>query len=445
MTITDEPRQLHTGHDIAAEQIVLGAMMLSDQATDEAAEIVRATDFYQPRHATLFTAIIGLRAKGEPAEATALTRLLIQTGDIAKIDATYLHDLIAAVPTAASVSWYAQVVAEHAQWRNLATAATRIAQMAGERNLTIAEACDRADRFLTEATVRHDRKTGQAWREIIGPAVDAIEAAGDRDEPLGLPTGIADLDRMLYGLRPGQLVILGGRPGMGKSILAIDIARHNAMRHKTRAAVFSLEMSTPEIANRIISAETNIPGRALEKGRLSDADWVKVTRFQAELLDAPLVIDDSADATLADIRSKVRQMHRREPLGLVVVDYLQLMATSGRSENRALEVAEMSRGLKLLAKEIGCPVVAASQLNRNPEGRADRRPQLSDLRESGGIEQDADIVILLHRDAYYDPNSRPGEVDLIVAKNRNGPLGSIAACAQLHYTRIVDFAAEVPA
>lgn len=439
--VPDVAREPRHDHDYAAEQIVLGAMMLSEVALDAAAEIVKAADFYKPGHIVLFSAILGQRANAEPSDPAAIVHVLSISGDLGKVGgAEYVHDLIEAVPTAANAGWYANVVAEHAQWRDLGRAGIRIAQMVNEHAIEIDEARNRAEQFLLEATVRRERRESSRWKDIVGPAIDAVEAAGTRTGQLGMSTGIIDLDKMVNGLRAGQLVILGGRPAMGKSIFAIDIARHTSMRHGIRTAVFSLEMSRPEIANRILAAEARIALRDLENGKLTDTEWSRLARFDAEMRNAPLDIDDSPNMNLAEIRSKVRGMHRREAIGLVVVDYLQLMSSTGRSENRSLEVAELSRGLKLLAKEIGCPVIAASQLNRNSDGRADKRPQLTDLRESGGIENDADIVILLHRDSYYDAKKRPGEIDLIVAKNRNGPMGVVVASAQLHYTRIVDFA-----
>lgn len=441
--VPDEARGGRADHDIAAEQIVIGAMMMASEAVDAAVEIVEAGDFYRPVHGALFAAIVGQRAKSEPTDAAAIAHVLDVSGDLARVGGgPYLADLLATVPVTASVGWYARVVAEHAQWRGLSRAGVRIAQLANDHGIDVDEARNRAERYLMEATEGRERSEGGRWKDLVGPAFDAIEAAGKRTGPLGLPVGIIDLDAMLNGLRPGQLVILGGRPGMGKSIFGVDIARHAAMKCRVNTAVFSLEMSTPEIVNRILSGESGVPLRSIEKGALTEQDWTKLARRAGEIDEAPLTIDDSPNMTLAEIRSKVRRLHRREPLGLVVVDYLQLLTTSSRSDNRAIEVAELSRGLKLLAKEIGCPVVAASQLNRNPDGRADKRPQLSDLRESGGIENDADIVILLHRDAYYDEAKRPGEVDLIVAKNRNGPMGCVVACAQLHFTRIVDFAMD---
>jgi replicative DNA helicase len=441
--VADQP-QSNIPHDLGAEQVVLGAMMLSPEATDAASEVLRASDFYRANHGSLFSTILAQRDAGEPLDPAAITHRLVAAGEIAKYGPTYLHDLVSSVPTAANVGWYANVVREHAERRDLHRAAVQIAQVATSPGLDVAEARNLAEKALTEATVRGGRISARMWRDIIGPALAAIETASERSGIQGLSSGLKDLDRMLNGLRPGQLVIVGARPGMGKSIFAVDIARRAAMKEKIPTALFSLEMSTEELANRIISAETGIPSRAVETGRLSDKDWTTVARFAGELAEAPLIIEDAAPLTFPDLRTRARQLHRKHGLGLVIVDYLQLMASEEKkAENRAVEVADLSRGLKLLAKELSCPVVAASQLNRNPDSRADKRPQLSDLRESGGIENDADIVVLLHREDYYDPKSkRAGEVDLIVAKNRNGPLGTVVAAAQLHFTRFVDMAEE---
>jgi replicative DNA helicase len=441
--VPDSDQSAVRDHDLDAERIVLGAMMLSVDAADDAAEIVTAASFYRAAHGTLFGAILALRSKGEPTDPVTVAHAMMPSGDLARIGGpVYLAELIEAVPTAAMVGWFARIVAEHAEWRHLTRAGVRVVQMARERTIALADARNRAQLYIHEATTSNVKSDGSRLRDLIGPALDAAEAAAKHEGPIGLATGLHDLDEMLNGLRSGQLVLVGGRPGMGKSIFAVDMARHAAMRLNVPTVIFSLEMSKAELTNRIISSETGVPLRTIETGKLSDREWSTLARRTGEIGDAPLIIDDSPSLDLAEIRAKARRLHQRSGLGLVVVDYLQLLSATTRSENRSLEVGEFSRGLKLLARELECPVIAASQLNRNAEARADRRPAIADLRESGSLEQDSDIVILLHRDAYYDPKKRPGEVDLIVAKNRNGPMGAITACAQLHLTRIVDFAAD---
>jgi replicative DNA helicase len=292
-----------------------------------------------------------------------------------------------------------------------------------------------------EVTAGREVRDLEVFGELLDPALDEIARAGKGADTRAWPTGFLDLDRLTGGLHPGQLVIVAGRPGLGKSTAAVDFVRNGAIRAHQPAAVFSLEMSKPEIVTRILAAESRVPLHVLRSGQLSDNDWSRLARRLGEIADAPIYIDDTPGNTLSSIRAKARRLKQRQDLRLVVVDYLQLMTTGRRTESRQQEVADMSRGLKLLAKELECPVVAVSQLNRGPEQRSDKRPQLSDLRESGGIENDADVVILLHRDDYYDQESpRAGEADFIVAKHRNGPTDTVTVAAQLHLSRFVDMA-----
>ena len=278
--------------------------------------------------------------------------------------------------------------------------------------------------------------------DMLQPTLDEIEAIGAHGGVMtGVPTGFADLDALLNGLHAGQLIVVAGRPGLGKSTAAMDFVRHAAVRHGLASAIFSLEMSKVEIVMRILAAEARVPLHVLRSGQLSDDDWTKLARRMGEISEAPLFVDDTPNMNLMEIRAKARRLQAAARPAPVVVDYLQLMTSPKRVESRQQEVADLSRGLKLLAKEIDCPVVAVSQLNRGPEQRTDKRPQLSDLRESGSIEQDADVVILLHRDDYYDKESpRAGEADFIVAKHRNGPTDTVTVAAQLHLSRFVDMA-----
>jgi replicative DNA helicase len=432
--------------DIAAEQSVLGGMMLSKDAIGDVVEILRVGDFYRPNHATIYETVIDLYGRGEPADAVTVAAALQTNGSLARVGgATYLHTLIAAVPTAANAPYYARIVADQARLRHLVEAGTRIAQMGYDANAgrggTVDELVDRAQQDLFDLT----RQTGdslEALEQLLQAALDQVEAAGSADGPItGISTGFIDLDKLLNGLHPGQLIVVAGRPGTGKSTVAMDFARAASVRHHLPSAIFSLEMSKIEVVTRMLAAESAVPLHVLRSGRLTDADWTKLARTLGDLGDTPIYIDDTPNMTLMEIRAKARRLRQRHDLRLVVVDYLQLMTAPRRADNRQQEVADLSRGLKLLAKEIGCPVVAVSQLNRGPEQRVDKRPVLADLRESGGIENDADVVILLHRDDYYDKESpRAGEADLIVAKHRNGPTDTVAVASQLHLARFVDMA-----
>lgn len=433
-------------NDHAAEQCALGGMLLSKDAVGDVAEILTADDFYRPAHATIYAAIIKLFARGEPADAVTVAAALEAAGDLTRAGgALYLHDLIATVPTAANAAYYARIVREKAVLRRVVEAGTKIVQLGFGTpgpDQTADGVVDHAQQILYNVSARRANDGFKALETLIQPTLDEIEAIGSSTGELrGIPTGFKDLDRLLAGLQGGQLVIVAGRPGLGKSTAAMSFAQHAAFRAGCASAVFSLEMSNTEIVMRILSSEARVPLHAIRSGQLSDDDWMKLARCMGEIAEAPLYVDDTPNMNLMEIRAKARRLKQRNDLKLIVVDYLQLMSSSGRVESRQQEVSELSRGLKLLAKEVDCPVIAVSQLNRGPEQRTDKRPILSDIRESGSIEQDADIVILLHRDDYYDKESpRAGEADFIVAKHRNGPTDTITVAAQLHFSRFVDMA-----
>ncbi len=433
--------------DVAAEQCVLGGMLLSKDAIADVVEILRTGDFYRPTHATIFDAILDLYGRGEPADPITVAAALAGSGSLPRVGgAPYLHTLISSVPTAANAAYYARIVSERAVLRRLVEAGTRIVQMgygaAGGQGRDVDDVVDLAQQAVYDVTERRVNEDFAILADLLQPALDEIEAVGSRDGMMvGVPTGFGDLDRLLNGLHPGQLIIVAGRPGLGKSTAAMDFARSASVRHNLASAIFSLEMSKIEIVTRMLSAEARVPLHVLRSGALSDDDWTRLARRMGEISEAPIFVDDTPNMNLMEIRAKSRRLKQRHDLKLVVVDYLQLMSSPKRVESRQQEVAELSRGLKLLAKEIECPVIAVSQLNRGPEQRTDKRPQLSDLRESGSIEQDADVVILLHRDDYYDKESpRAGEADFIVAKHRNGPTDTVTVAAQLHYSRFVDMA-----
>jgi replicative DNA helicase len=433
--------------DVAAEQSVLGGMMLSKDAIADVVEVLSGGDFYRPAHATIFEAIIALYGKGEPADPIMVSAALADSGDLGRIGgAPYLHTLVASVPTAANASYYARIVNERATLRRLIEAGTRIVQLgfgqAAGGGRDVDEVVDLAQQAVYEITERRVSEDFAKLSELLQPTLDEIDAIGAMGDAMtGIPTGFSDLDRLLNGLHSGQLIIVAGRPGLGKSTAAMDFARAASVHNNHASAIFSLEMSKIEIVTRLLSAEARVPLHTLRSGKLSDDDWTKLARRMGEISEAPIFVDDTPNMNLMEIRAKARRLKQKHDLKLVVVDYLQLMSSGKRVESRQQEVAEFSRGLKLLAKEIECPVVAVSQLNRGPEQRTDKRPQLSDLRESGSLEQDADVVILLHRDDYYDKESpRAGEADFIVAKHRNGPTDTITVAAQLHLSRFVDMA-----
>jgi replicative DNA helicase len=428
-------------HDLLAEQSALGGMMLSNDAVADVTEVVRGVDFYLPKHEVVFDAILNLYSHGEPTDVIAVTDELTKTGLLPRAGgAEYLHTLTSLVPTAANAGYYASIVAEKAVLRRLVEAGTRIVQMGYASEGEVTDLVNNAQAEIYGVTGGLDSEDYIPLVDAIHDAVEEIEMARGRDGQLaGVPTGFAELDSLTNGLHGGQLIIVGARPAMGKSTLALDFARTAAVHHKLPTIFFSLEMGRSEIATRLLSAESGIPMHVLRKGNMDERDWTRLASVRGDIGDAPLFIDDSPNMTLVEIRAKCRKLSQRVGLKMVVVDYLQLMTSGKKVESRQQEVSEFSRALKLLAKELGVPIVALAQLNRGPEQRADKRPALADLRESGSLEQDADIVILLHREAAYErDHPRAGEADLIVAKHRNGATDEIAVAFQGMYSRFAD-------
>ncbi|MBF6178611.1 replicative DNA helicase [Nocardia otitidiscaviarum] len=578
-------------HDMAAEQSVLGGMLLSKDAIADVVEVIRPGDFYRPAHQAVYDAILDLYGRGEPADPVTVSAALDRRGELKRIGGPpYLVTLTQTVPTAANAGYYAEIVAEKAILRRLVEAGTRIVQYgyAGADGQDVAEVVDRAQAEIYEVTERRSTEDFAPLEEILQPTMDELDSIASRGGiSLGVPTGFTELDEVTNGLHPGQMIIVAARPGVGKALaldtplptptgwttmgevrvgddlldadgnptrvlaatevmtgrpcyevefsdgsvivadeehlwltesamhgphpairttgeiahsvrtangdlnhrvpetarsdqrrivdvrkidsvpvrcvevanqhhlylagptmvpthnstLGMDFMRSCSIRHGLASVIFSLEMSRTEIVMRLLSAEAKIKLGDMRSGRMSDDDWAKLARRMSEISESPLFVDDSPNLTMMEIRAKARRLKQRHDLRLVVVDYLQLMTSGKKVESRQQEVSEFSRSLKLLAKELEVPVVAISQLNRGPEQRTDKRPMVSDLRESGSLEQDADMVILLHRpDAFERDDPRGGEADLILGKHRNGPTATITVAHQLHLSRFVDMA-----
>ncbi len=431
-------------HDLLAEQSAIGGMLLSKDAVADVIETVRAVDFYIPKHELIFDAILSLYSHGEPTDVIAVTDELTKTGELSRAGgAEYLHTLTGLVPTAANAGFYANIVAEKAVLRRLVEAGTRIVQMGYASEGEVVDLVNNAQAEIYGVTGGVDSEDFVPLTTAVETAIDEIEAAKGRDGLMtGIPTGFAELDELTNGLHPGQLIIVAARPALGKSTLALDFARAASIQHDLPSIVFSLEMGRSEIAMRLLSAESSVPLQNMRKGTVDSRDWTTIAHTRGRINDAPLYIDDSPNMTLVEIRAKCRRLKQRVGLKMVIIDYLQLMTSGKRVESRQQEVSEFSRALKLLAKELQVPVVALSQLNRGPEQRTDKMPALSDLRESGSLEQDADLVILLHRESAYEKeNPRAGEADFIVAKHRNGPTRTITVAFQGHFSRFQDMAA----
>jgi replicative DNA helicase len=433
--------------DIQAEQSVLGGMLLSKDAIADVVEVLRSADFYRPAHQIVYDTILDLYGRGEPADPVTVSAELTRSGQLMRVGgATYLHTLISSVPTAANAGYYAEIVGERAVLRRLVEAGTRIVQLgygaAAGQGGDVNEVVDRAQAEIYDVTERRMSEDYVRLEQLLQGTMDEIDAISSRGgASVGVPTGFAELDQITNGLHAGQMVVVAARPAIGKSTLGLDFARSCSIKHGLTSVIFSLEMSRSEITMRLLSAEAKVALHHMRSGHMSDDDWARLARRMGEVADAPLYIDDSPNLTMMEIRAKARRLRQRNDLRLVIIDYLQLMTSGKRVESRQQEVSEFSRSLKLLAKELEVPVVGISQLNRGPEQRQDKKPMLSDLRESGSIEQDADMVLLLHReDAYERESPRAGEADLILAKHRNGPTGVVTVAFQGHYSRFVDMA-----
>ncbi|SDL28744.1 replicative DNA helicase [Streptomyces indicus] len=430
--------------DTAAEQCVLGGMLLSKRAVGEVVEVTTAEDFYRPAHETIFRAIVDLYSRNEPADQVTVANHLRELGLLSKVGgAGYLSELVRAVPTAANAEYYAEIVRDCATRRRLVEAGRRITELGYTGEGEAQHATDAAQVELANVLRVQEDADSALLGEDLPDVVAELEKLQSEGRAIGVSTGFVDLDALLHGLHGGQMIIIAGRPGLGKSTLGVDFLRASSLRDKIPAAFFSLEMSRREVQHRIISAEARIGLHKIRGGNMTDHDWAAFANQMERLTTAPLTIDATPNRTVTQIRARSRQIKQKTGLGLVVIDYLQLLDSPGkkRAENRQVEVSEMSRGMKLMAKELDVPVVVLCQLNRGPELRTDKVPMLADLRESGSLEQDADVVILVHREDAYDKESpRAGEVDLIVAKHRAGPTSKITVAAQLHYSRFVDMA-----
>mgnify|MGYP002743632631 FL=1 len=434
-------------HDDVAEQSVLGGMLLSKDAIADVVESLRASDFYKPAHETIYEAILSLYGHGSPADVITVADELKKRGELTRVGgAAYIHTLIASVPTAANAQYYAEIVKEHAIMRRLIEAGTKIAQLGYANETEVDTLVDQAQAEIYAVTDGNAKEDYVSFSEALEETINEIDANSNRpDGVYGVPTDFIEFDELTGGLHGGQMIVIAARPGVGKSTLALDIARSASIHHQMTTVFFSLEMSRTELAMRILSAEGKISMGRLKKGDLDTEGWTNLATLQGRIDSAPLFIDDSPNMTLMEIRAKCRRLKQRNDLKLVVLDYLQLMSSGKKVESRQQEVSEFSRSLKLLAKELDVPVIALSQLNRGSEQRTDKRPMVSDLRESGSIEQDADMVILLHREDMYNPDSeRVGEADMIIAKHRGGPTRTIPLAFSGKYSRFNNMANEAP-
>ena len=427
--------------DLAAEAAVLGTMMMASDCLPDILTIVGGRDFYDPRHEVIFDAVRELHEQGDATDAVAVARHLMRQGDLNRIGGhPYLHELIHDAPVSGVALKHARVVRDCAKLRRLSMVGTRLHQM-GNDGVTdpddVPELLLAAIRTLEDELVDTAADTIPAVADLLDDAIHRIEHPEARSV---VTTGLPDLDDLYPGHAPGNLIVIGARPSVGKSVLGLTFAR-NAANNGVPTLLISLEMSTEEVMFRLLAAEAGVPLDHIAKGACSDYDWERLAGATARVIDAPLYIDDTPNLGLPQIRHKVSTLKRRRGLGLLVVDYLQLMAPPN-AENRQQQVSALSRGLKLMGKEFGIPVIALAQLNRDVEKRHDKRPVSSDLRESGALENDADSIILMHREELYGNEARAGECDLIVAKSRHGRPGEVIVSFHGHYARCTSYARE---
>jgi replicative DNA helicase len=437
-------------HSIEAEQAVLGALLIDGSAWDQVADIVVAADFYRPDHSLIYEALGSLVTMGRPGDVVTVSEQLERLGKLEEAGGlAYLGTLARDTPTAANVRAYASIVHERALLRSLIEAGRAIAaSVFSDDGLTARELVDRAEARVFEIAEAGTRLGSGAVRvgNLLPTLIDKIDEWHTNPNKLrGLATGFTDFDHKTGGLRGGDLIVIAGRPSMGKTTLAVNIAEYAAVNPDIKAsvAIFSMEMPSEQLVTRMLSSIGHVPLNSIRTGRISDDDWVRITSATSQLSEARIFIDESPGLTPTELRARARRIKREHGLNLVVVDYLQLMQVPGSKENRATEIAEISRGLKALAKELDVPVIALSQLNRSVEQRTEKKPVMSDLRESGAIEQDADMILLIYRDEVYDKNTtKKGIAEIDLAKHRNGEIGMFLLTFQGQFTRFVNFAPD---
>lgn len=435
-------------HSVEAEQSVLGGVMLDPSSWDQIADAVGAEDFYRADHKLIFAAIGSLSERDEPPDALTVSEHLDRQGQLAAAGGLpYLSQLVRDVPSAANVRAYAQIVRERAMLRQLIEIGNSIAGSAyDEEGRTVAELVDLAEQRVFDIADRGQRRGSGfvALKEILPDTIDRLDVLSHTEGDItGIPTGFTDMDDKTAGLQSGDLIVVAGRPSMGKTTLAMNIAENAAIAHKVPTAIFSMEMSAEQLSFRMIGSIGRVNQSHLRTGNLTDEDWSRIDSAVSIMSDAPLFIDDAPALSPTEVRARARRLKREHDLGLIVIDYLQLMQVSGTKENRATEISEISRSLKALAKELKVPVIALSQLNRSVEQRTDKKPVMSDLRESGAIEQDADLILFIYREEVYEPDTpRRGVADIIIGKQRNGPVGEFHLTFLGEFTKFENLVAE---
>jgi replicative DNA helicase len=449
MATAERPLLSAPPHNIEAEVSVLGAILLSDKPMYQLVieDALVPEDFYREQHRVIFAVMRELYDEGEPIDSLTVTERLRMGGRLEEAGGDAgVAALAGSVPAAGNLRHYAQIVKENALMRRLLTTAHGIQASVLGHEAAPRELVERAERAMLEVAHDDRRQDFRRIDDILNVELDKLHRLSLEHTSLtGVPSGFDDLDNLTGGFQPGNLVVIAARPSMGKSCLVTNIAENAALGHARPVALFSLEMSEAELAMRFIASQARVKGEDLSKGR-AEKRWPKIVEATSRLASAPIYVDDSSDLGILELRAKARRLHAQADggLGVIIVDYLQLMRTDLRTENRAEQVGALSRGLKILARELNVPVLALSQLNRGVEARTDKRPLLSDLRESGAIEQDSDLVIFIYRDEYYnkEESEHPGEAELLITKHRNGPLGTVRLVFQSEYPRFMTMARD---
>jgi replicative DNA helicase len=438
MSIDAPPQDRTLPHNAEAERTVLGAILVDNQAFNSAAEVLSRDDFYREAHRRVFEAMAALAERSQPIDLVTLKDELLRRSALEAVGGpTYLAGLVDGVPRITSVEHWSRLIKEKAVLRNLIHAGTRIVHSCYEAGDEAAVLLDQAEKAIFDIAERRIRAGFVAMSEIVKESFRTIDQLSQsKDIVTGLATGFVDIDEMTSGLQKGELVIVAARPAMGKTSFCLNIAQHVGMHGGETVGIFSLEMSKEQLALRLLCADGRIDSHRLRTGKLNEKDWARLAKAFSDLSASRIFIDDSATISPLEMRAKCRRLKAEHGLGLVIVDYLQLVTGSGRVENRQQELSAISRSMKGLAKELSCPVIALSQLSRAPEARTDRRPQLSDLRESGAIEQDADIVMFIYREEEHKPtDENRGIAEIIIGKQRNGPTGSRKLAFIKEFTR----------
>lgn len=430
-------------HDLEAEQSLIGSMLLSADVIPEVCELVRADSFYNDTNRSIFEAIVELNSKGQPVDPITLSDKLMEAGVLEHVGGkSYIHTLVNIVPTAANSKYYAEIVEKNGLLRMLIKAATEIATLGYEPGMEVEKVVDMAESIIFSVAQKRISEKFVHIKDLLVSSFEQIEHLYEKNAKVtGLATGFTDLDEMTSGFHPSDLIIVAARPSMGKTSLALSIAQQVALKEKVPVALFSLEMSRHQLVQRLMCSEARVDAQALRTGSLNEDDWPKLSSAVGRLAEAPIFIDDTPNITIMELRAKARRLMAREKLGLIIVDYLQLMQGHKKADSRQQEISEISRALKILGRELNVPIIAVSQLSRAVEQRQDKRPMLSDLRESGAIEQDADVVIFIYRDDYYNKeSSEKGVAEIIISKHRNGPTGTVRLVFLEHYTKFADLA-----